>query len=312
MKEKKIWLAGGCFWGLEAYFKRIPGIVATEVGYANGNSENTTYAAVCRQNTGHAETVAVTYDPSQLRLPLLLQYYLRVIDPTALNRQGPDSGVQYRTGVYFSDPDDEAVIRQVLAAAQEKYAAPIVVEVEPLQHFCRAESEHQDYLNKNPGGYCHIDLKQADKPLINPDAYQKDISRLSAVQRQITQENATEAPFSHEYDRLFAPGIYVDITSGEPLFVSTDKFDSGCGWPAFSRPIDPAVLTTHRDNSLPRERTEVRSRVGDAHLGHVFADGPAESGGLRYCINGAALRFIPLAEMQAQGYGDWIALVKTD
>lgn len=309
MKEKTIWLAGGCFWGLEAYFKRIPGVLATAVGYANGNSRHTTYDAVCRENTGHAETVAVTYDEQQLSLPVLLTYYLRVIDPTALNQQGADRGIQYRTGVYFQHAEDAAVIRRVLAAEQKKYHAPIVVEVEPLRHFCRAESEHQDYLGKNPGSYCHIDLAQADEPVVNPARYHKDIQQLTEIQKQVTQENATEAPFSHEYDQLFAPGIYVDITSGEPLFVSTDKFDSGCGWPAFSRPIDPAVLSEHQDNSLSRVRTEVRSRVGDAHLGHVFDDGPVERGGKRYCINGAALRFIPLAEMQAQGYGDLTALV---
>ena len=137
-------------------------------------------------------------------------------------------------------------------------------------------------------------------------ALQRD---LTPLQYAVTQENATERPFDNEYAANFEEGIYVDVTTGEPLFFSTDKFESGCGWPAFSKPIDKALITEHNDFSLFRARTEVRSKTGDAHLGHVFPDGPKELGGLRYCINSASLRFIPKADMEQEGYGDYLKLL---
>ena len=132
---------------------------------------------------------------------------------------------------------------------------------------------------------------------------------LTPLQYAVTQENATERPFDNEYAANFEEGIYVDVTTGEPLFFSTDKFESGCGWPAFSKPIDKALITEHNDFSLFRARTEVRSKTGDAHLGHVFPDGPKELGGLRYCINSASLRFIPKADIEQEGYGDYLKLL---
>ena len=132
---------------------------------------------------------------------------------------------------------------------------------------------------------------------------------LTPLQYAVTQENATERPFDNEYAANFEEGIYVDVTTGEPLFFSTDKFESGCGWPAFSKPIDKALITEHNDFTLFRARTEVRSKTGDAHLGHVFPDGPKELGGLRYCINSASLRFIPKADMQREGYEDYLKLL---
>lgn len=327
MQTKDIYLAGGCFWGLEAYFERIDGVVDAVSGYANGNSDNPSYEDVIYRQTGHAETVKVSYDPERLSLANILEYYLRVIDPTSLNKQGNDRGTQYRTGVYYTDSADHAVIAQALAQEQSKHQQAIVVENQALTHFYPAEAYHQDYLSKNPDGYCHIDIKLADEPLsatsrpsqdkastekqssLDARHYHKPDSatikaRLSAMAFAVTQNDATERAFSHEYDRLFAPGIYVDIVSGEPLFSSVDKFDAGCGWPSFTQPINPAVVSEHQDNSYNMTRVEVRSRVADAHLGHVFNDGPKDKGGLRYCINGASLRFVPLAEMDAQGYGD--------
>ena len=159
---KIIYLAGGCFWGVEAYFQRIPGVLSTKCGYANGNTENPTYKEVCQSNTGHAETVEITYDEERLPLKNLLRYYLRIIDPTSLNKQGNDRGTQYRTGVYYIDEKDKATIEAVLAKEQAKYQAPIVVEILPLKHFFSAEEYHQNYLNKNPDGYCHIPLSLAD------------------------------------------------------------------------------------------------------------------------------------------------------
>ena len=319
MNTQTIYLAGGCFWGLEAYFQRIDGVIDAVSGYANGKTERPSYEDVVYRQTGHAETVKVVYNADKLSLNDILQYYFRVIDPTSLNQQGNDRGTQYRTGIYYTHAAEQAIIAQALQQEQQKYQQPLVVENLPLTHFYEAEEYHQDYLIKNPNGYCHIDIRLADQPLekktFNMDNYRKPSDktlkqRLTDEQYRITQQNGTERAFSHEYDHLFAKGIYVDIVSGEPLFSSKDKYDSGCGWPSFTRPIEQNALTKHDDHSYNMHRTEVRSRAADSHLGHVFPDGPSEQGGLRYCINGASLRFIPLERMEAEGYGAWIDKVR--
>ena len=199
------------------------------------------------------------------------------------------------------------------------YPRPLAVEIKPLKNFYPAEDYHQDYLDKNPGGYCHIhpelfDLARKAK-MPKKSVYSKPDdtvlrSKLTPEQYAVTQKNATEPAFHNDYWNEHRPGIYVDITTGEPLFVSTDKFDSGCGWPSFSKPIDRKLIHEKMDTSHGMVRTEVRSATGDAHLGHVFTDGPADKGGLRYCINSASLRFIPKEKMQAEGYGEYIRLVK--
>ena len=310
---RKIWLAGGCFWGVEAYMARIPGVSATSVGYANGRTANPTYREVCSHRTGYAEAVHLEYDPQRLSLRDLLGYFFQIIDPTTLNRQGNDLGDQYRTGIYYQDPADLPIIQAAVAAEQEKQTKPVVTEVMPLQNYYLAEEEHQHYLEKNPGGYCHISFASlpADapgQPLVDPARYpapddDKLRKTLSPGQYQVTRLGATEQPFTGAYWDYDEPGIYVDVVTGEPLFSSRDKFDAGCGWPSFSHPVDPAVIREKTDSSHGMRRIEVRSRAGDSHLGHVFTDGPAESGGLRYCINSAALRFIPLDKMEAEGYG---------
>lgn len=316
-----IYLAGGCFWGVEAYMKKLPGVYQTEVGYANGHTENPTYEEVCTGKTGFAETVKVVYDTSRITTSQLLDGFFMVVDPTSVNKQGNDRGDQYRSGIYYTEEGDKAIAEAAVAKQQEKYKAPIATEVKPLSVFCRAEEYHQDYLDKHPGGYCHINLKDADKfikeeglgapklqSLIRPEDYSApddDVLRekLTPLQYQVTQKNGTEAPFTNEYDHTFDKGIYVDVVTGEPLFSSQDKYDSGCGWPSFTKPITPEVIDEKKDTSLHMTRTEVRSRGGDSHLGHVFNDGPKDAGGLRYCINSASLRFVPYDEMDAQGYG---------
>jgi len=314
----QIYLAGGCFWGMEKYLASIHGVEATEVGYANGKTERPSYEDVCRKNTGHAETVRVQYNPERVPLPFLLALYFDAIDPTSVNRQGGDSGTQYRTGIYYTNAGDLAVIERSLAALQAKLSKPVAVEVLPLAQFYPAEEYHQRYLEKNPGGYCHIGpdrFQSAAAAVVDPSNYARPDSDtlrqgLTPEQFEVTQHSATEAPFRNAYHAQFIPGIYVDVTTGEPLFSSTDKFESGCGWPAFSKPIDPLVVSEHTDTTLGRVRTEVRSRVGDAHLGHVFEDGPKNKGGLRYCINSASLRFIPREEMTREGYAALLPLVE--
>ena len=323
---KQIWLAGGCFWGLQAYLDKLHGVIHTNVGYANGNTENPSYEQVCYQNTGHAETVYVQYDPQMIPLPTLLSYFFRVVDPTTLNRQGNDRGVQYRSGIYYQDPADLPIILASISLEQKKYSTPLVVETLPLRNYAAAEEYHQKYLEKNPNGYCHIDIasldtdpgtkqnRQIQKPAEKNFPYQKPAPEiiknlLNPLQYKVTQQSGTEPPFQNEYYANHAPGIYVDVVTGEPLFSSRDKYDSGSGWPSFTKPVDPTFIVTKTDRSLFEIRTEVRSRLGDSHLGHVFTDGPPDKGGLRYCMNSAALRFIPLDQMQAQGYAKYIAYV---
>lgn len=320
MKQtKEIYFAGGCFWGTEHFFKQIRGVAATQVGYANGNTKNPTYEQVYTDGTGFTETVRVVYNPEELSLELLLELFFQTIDPTSVNKQGNDIGTRYRTGIYFTDKADEAIISKALKDLAAQYKEPIAVENLPLKNFYDAEEYHQNYLDKNPGGYCHINPKLFEMAKnANPkkkETYQKPDAAslkksLTPLQYEVTQNSATERPFQNEYWDEFREGIYVDITTGEPLFVSTDKFESGCGWPSFSKPIDNKLIAEVLDKSHGMIRTEVRSKTGDAHLGHVFTDGPADKGGLRYCINSASLRFIPKEDMKKEGYEAYMKLLE--
>jgi peptide methionine sulfoxide reductase msrA/msrB len=316
-----IYFAGGCFWGLQAYFDRMPGVIRTRVGYANGKSDAVTYETVGED--GAAETVEVTFDPRIVALSTLVERFFEVIDPLSVNQQGEDTGTQYRTGVYTTDPELEP-LEPAFEQTAEKLGvarADLATELLPLSRFVAAEDYHQDYLIKTPGGYCHINLAALSKqwPLIDPEVYrlrraaltpEQIKARLTEQQFKVTQESDTEQPFTGEFTDNREPGIYVDLLSGEPLFTTSAQFDSGCGWPSFSRPIAEALIDEHEDNSLGRSRTEVRSAEGDSHLGHVFDDGPTDQGGLRYCINSASLRFIPLELMEEQGYGHLVELAK--
>lgn len=313
-KLKTIYLAGGCFWGIEAYMEKIYGVFNAESGYANGNTERPSYEDVIN-NSGHAETVKVDYDPERVSLRKIIDYYLKVVDPTSLNKQGNDVGLQYRSGIYFTDESDKKIIDDRLKEEEKKYDKKIVVEVLKLNNFYKAEEYHQDYLKKNPNGYCHIDLEKAKEVVIDASMYKKPSKevlkkKLTELQFKVTQENSTEGAFSNEYWDNKEKGIYVDVATGEPLFSSSDKFDSGCGWPSFTKPIAKDVVTYHEDLSYNMKRVEVRSRAGDSHLGHVFEDGPMEKGGLRFCINSASIRFVPLQDMEKEGYGYLIYLIK--
>ena len=342
--KKVIYLAGGCFWGVEGYFKKLPGVYETEVGYANGKTDNTDYSKISA--TEHAETVKVCYDKSRISLEEILLHYFRIIDPLSVNRQGNDIGRQYRTGVYYEDDFDPAksfnsasdiasandsssasdtasandsssgsdsgsdlkIIDKIFAYEEELHG-PIAVEKSALKNFIKAEDYHQDYLDKNPGGYCHIDISLSSKPLFSEKYTMPSddelIDMLDNTAYNVMRKSSTEAPSSSPLNEEFRHGIYVDKITGEPLFCSVDKFNAGCGWPSFSKPITTDKLTEHVDTSHMMVRTEVVSKNSNSHLGHVFDDGPIEKGGLRYCINGAALRFVPYEKMDEEGYSDY-------
>ena len=330
--QKEIYLAGGCFWGTELYTSLVYGVVSAESGYANGTTAHPSYREVC-SGSGHAETVHIVYDPAKVSLDQLLLAFYDSIDPTAKDRQGNDIGRQYRSGIYYvpnadgTESADAAVIRASLDALQQRIGKPVAIEMGPIVNFYRAEDDHQEYLVKNPNGYCHIspaliaqmrekraaaERAATAKPTrtFEKPSDKELKARLTGMQYAVTQQKATEPAFRNEYDHEFREGIYCDITTGEPLFISADKYDSGCGWPAFSRPIDSALIAEHEDRSYGMVRTEVTAAGSGAHLGHVFDDGPAATGGLRYCINSASLRFIPKEEMEAEGYGDYLYLLE--
>ncbi|WP_305553948.1 peptide-methionine (S)-S-oxide reductase MsrA [Methanobrevibacter sp. V74] len=281
-KQYVIYLAGGCFWGVEAFISRLQGVNNTEVGYANGIDLAPTYEKVCTGKTGHVETVKVTYNPKIISLVEILENFFKIIDPYVKNRQGSDIGTQYRTGIYWQEESQKDIVINFLKSKQKEASEKIVVEAYPISCFYPAEAYHQKYLEKNPHGYCHVDLNLIDD---------KEFDHLTREEYEITQLAMTEPPFSGKYDNFFEDGVYVDVINGEILFSSDDKFDSGCGWPAFSKPVKEDAITKHRDFSHGTTRVEVRSSKSNAHLGHVFNDGPG--GTPRYCINSSSLKFIP-------------------
>lgn len=315
-----IYLAGGCFWGMEKLAGALPGVFDAVSGYANGTTEATpTYELVCKGGTGFKETVRVVYDPAVIRLEQILRAYFLVIDPAVYNQQGNDRGTQYQTGVYFSDTDSEAIVERVFTEEMKKHEV-FAVEHGPLVNFYDAEEYHQDYLQKNTGGYCHIPQVEIDDvvALITAEnSYRKPTDAalkqsLSAQQYDVTQKAATERAFTGEYWDNYEEGIYVDITTGQPLFRSSDKYDSSCGWPSFTAPITADSVQYITDDSHGMTRTEVKSALGDAHLGHIFENDSESPNGTRYCINSASLRFIPKSEMEAHGYGAYLILFGTD
>ena len=305
-----IYLAGGCFWGIEKLMQSISGVVQATSGYANGRAGDApTYHSVVTGMTGYRETVRVEYDPEKVSLDTILFVFFDAIDPTVKNAQGNDIGTQYQTGVYYADEVSGETVTFISEIERQRYE-DFVVEIAPLTRFYDAEDYHQDYLDNNPYGYCHISTEEfnrarsiiADAADYRRPSDEEIKDMLTELQYNVTQKNATETPFDNDYWDNHASGIYVDVVTGEPLFSSRDKFDSGTGWPSFQKGIDENTLVLLTDKSLGMVRTEVRSRAGNSHLGHVFYGENESPTGIRYCINSAALRFIPTDQMEDAGY----------
>ena len=305
-----IYFAGGCFWGMEKLMSMAPGILDAMSGYANGTVVNPTYEQVCTGKTGHKETVRVAYDPEKVSLEALIFLFFSAIDTTVENRQGNDIGPQYQTGIFYENPDDKAVVERA-AEIEKGRRESFHVLIEPLTAFYPAELYHQDYLDKNPGGYCHLNpaaFLRAKNLSVDPKGYMRPDdgalrAKLTPIQYAVTQESATERPFEGEYWKFDEPGPYVAAATGAPPLPPKAKDRRDCGWPAFAKSIDENAMVYRRDRSHGMTRTEVRSRAGDSHLGHVFEGDRESPSGVRYCINSAALRFIPYEKMDELGYG---------
>lgn len=304
--------AGGCFWCMIEPFDQQPGINSIISGYTGGHKENPTYQEVCQDITGHFEAVQIDYDPNVFPYEKLVDLFWQQIDPTDPGGQFNDRGQSYQTAIFYHDDKQKQIAdksKQALAASG-KFNQPIVTKILPAQTFYPAEEEHQDYYKKNNFHYQLYKKGSGREAFIQthwkPKFSKADLKeKLSPVQYHVTQENGTETPFQNEYHDLEDEGIYVDIVSGEPLFSSLDKYDAGCGWPSFTKPINKNDLEESLDTSHGMRRVEIRSKTADSHLGHAFDDGPIEAGGTRYCINSAALRFIPKDKLESEGYGTY-------
>lgn len=309
--------AGGCFWCMVSPFDEYPGVVKVDSGYTGGHVKNPTYEQVCAGDTGHVEAIQITYDPEVLPYETLLEMFWRQIDPTDPGGQFCDQGSSYHTAIFFHTPEQKAAAEASRQALDDsgRFDAPIVTPILPAAEFWPAEDYHQGFYKKNPAHYKNYRKSSGRDEFIREHwkGNEKSVAlkeKLTDLQYRVTQENGTEPPFQNEYWNEEREGIYVDIVSGEPLFTSRDKFDAGCGWPSFTKPLQKDIIEEKVDQSHGMVRTEVRSKLSDSHLGHVFDDGPRDAGGLRYCINSAALRFIPKNEMEKEGYGKYLGLFK--
>jgi peptide methionine sulfoxide reductase msrA/msrB len=341
---QKIILSGGCFWCTESEFNHAPGVISAISGYADAATPNPTYSQVGSKEVRAREAVEVIYDPALISTEKILELYWRHIDPTDATGSFADRGYSYTTAVYYTTDEQKAVAQaQKLAIdSSKKFTQPVATEILAFTNFYPAEEYHQDYKDRNPVRYnayreasgrnAFIRLNWQDsskevqtifKTIIKTKnmnetnktkswetftnaAKAEKLATLSPEQVRVTQRAGTERPFTTgNFEANKEVGIYVDVVSGEPLYLSTDKFDSGTGWPSFVKPIADSTVSLHVDKQLFSTRTEVRSSIADSHLGHVFDDGPLDRGGKRYCMNGAALRFVPLADMEKEGYGEY-------
>jgi len=312
---EKATFAGGCFWCLVHPFDERPGVESVVSGYTGGTVENPTYEQVVSEGTGHREAVQITFDPSIMPYEKIVETFWHQIDPTDTGGQFGDRGESYRTAIYYHNDKQKQIAEESKQKLEEsgKFSKPIVTEILPAETFYRAEEYHQDYYKKNPFHYKMYQKGSGREDFIKENWEQPvDKSnlkeKLTPIQYHVTQEQGTETPFQNEYWDNKDEGIYVDIVSGDVLFSSNEQYDAHCGWPSFTKPVDPYEIKENEDLSLGMRRVEVKSKNADSHLGHVFPDGPKEAGGLRYCMNSAAMNFIPKEEMEEKGYGRYLYL----
>jgi len=321
------YFAGGCFWCVEGDFEKIPDVIEAISGYMGGEEESPTYEQVSSGATNHRESVKIVYDSEKVDYDELVRHFFRHIDPTDSEGSFYDRGNQYTSAIYYQNEEEKMIAENIIKELNNEtiFDKEIVTKIEPAGTFWQAEDYHQDYYEKNPIRYKYyrggsgrdtyiedvwegVESDQSDWKDFTKPSDEELKESLTEIQFYVTQKDGTEKPFQNEYWDNHQEGIYVDVVSGEPLFSSTEKYDSGTGWPSFLKPIDSNFVTEHDDYKLFTKRTEIRSKIADSHLGHIILDGPENNNKIRYCMNSASLEFIPKSEMKEKGYEDFLSL----